>query len=139
MINHPNRSRPERPPVFEPEDCIYPQGALGGSPFILVRKAPNGDESWDGKEPPARATYSIALVYWKDEARLAVRFDGDEDHPNGVPSSNSWPSWFIMPRPLQALLMPAIPMQYHAMVLNALSGTVEEQIGPQQRITVAVG
>ena len=96
----------DRPRVWEPEDCVFPQDAMNGTPpFILVRKAPNGDESWDGVSPPNRATYSIALVTWKDEPRLAVRFDGDEEHPNGVPSSNSWPSWFILPRPLQALLL----------------------------------
>ena len=121
----------DRPRVWEPEDCVFPQDAMNGtSPFILVRKAPNGDESWDGVSPPNRATYSIALVTWKDEPRLAVRFDGDEEHPNGVPSSNSWPSWFIMPRPLQALLLPAIPLEFHALVLNAFSGSMSEQIRP---------
>jgi hypothetical protein len=102
-----------RPVVWEPEECLFPQGRLELIQ-VLVRKTPDQPQLVES----ARATFSIALVKWDGEVRLAFRYDGDEEHPNGWPSSNSYPSWDILPRPMQALLMPMIPLMYHAMVLE---------------------
>jgi len=106
-----------RPTVWEPEDCVFPQDRLVVLQ-ILLRKMPNGSESWDGVSRPTRISYSVALVLWDGEPRLAYRYDGDEEHPNGWPSSNSYPSWDIVPRSWESLLMPIIPIKYHAQIFE---------------------
>ena len=106
-----------RPRIWEPEDCVFPQDRLTLIQ-VLARKVPQGGmpEAWATGERPIRLTFTIALVRWDGETRLAYRYDGDENHPNGWPSSNSYPSWDILPRPLQPLMMPAIPMEFHQLV-----------------------
>jgi len=106
-----------RPRVWEPEDCVFPRGRLEVIQ-VLARKIPQGGnpEVWEQGDHPARLTFTIALVRWDGEARLAFRYDGYGDHPLGWPSSNSYPSWDILPRPMQPLLLPMIPLEYHQLV-----------------------
>lgn len=107
-----------RPTVYEPEDCLFPQARIRILK-ILIRKEPQGSESWDGISPTERLTYTLALIQWDGEARLAWRYDGGPGHPVGWPSSSGYPSWAIIPRPDQPLYMPRIPIEYHQMVLDA--------------------
>ncbi len=115
-----------RPNIWEPEDCLFPRDRLQMIK-ILLRKAPQGAEVWNTSEQPTQLTYSIALVRWDGEVRLAFRYDGDAGHPNGWPSSNSYPSWDILPRPMQQLLLPVIPLQYHQLVLDMFRSNTQQQ------------
>jgi hypothetical protein len=41
--------------------------------------------------------YSVALIRWDGEPRLAMRWNGTTDNPIGNPQSRGLPTWFVMP------------------------------------------
>jgi len=122
-MSHPNRASP-RKIYSNPDDCIHPVNGLE-LVLVLVRNAiHSGGEFWGPDAThKSRATYSVALIRWRNEPRLAWRFDGEKNHPLGWPSSSGYPAWAIPPRPLQMGLMEHVPLELHAQVLEVFRGS----------------
>ena len=41
--------------------------------------------------------YSVALIRWDGQPRLAMRWNGAADNPIGNPQSRGLPTWFVIP------------------------------------------
>ena len=103
---------PVRQDVVQPEDVTSPRDRCQLIK-VLAKNIANAGQG--------RRTCSIALLKWDGEARIGIRYDGRQETPLGSPNSNGHATWFIMPYALQQLLMPAIPMEDWAMVMEAFS------------------
>jgi hypothetical protein len=46
--------------------------------------------------------WSLAVGQWDGKSRLAIRWNGNRQHPKGNPISRGQPTWFIVPEQLEA-------------------------------------
>jgi hypothetical protein len=49
--------------------------------------------------------WSLAVGLWDDRKRLAIRWNGTEEIPDGSPKSHRWATWFILPEPLEEAIL----------------------------------
>ena len=79
-----------KPGYCKPEDVVSPK-----TRWQLV------DVLYDGGE----GNWAAALGIWDKDICLALRWNGTGEGGIGTPSSRGYPSWFIVPMPLnQAIL-----------------------------------
>lgn len=52
---------------------------------------------------------SYALGTWDDEPRIAMRWNGTADAPNGNPQSHGYPTWTMLDEELQGALVVQLP------------------------------
>lgn len=72
-------------------------------------------------DPKKPSTCVLALGKWENEARLAMRWNGDKDSPIGNPQSRGLPTWFIVGPEFNDSLMPMVPPDKKALVQTILS------------------
>jgi len=77
----------------QPEDVTSPR-----QHWSLIKVLYKGDEE----------EYSIALGRWDNKPCLGVRWNACEWRPVGNPHSRGLPTWFIIPKPLEAGVLASI-------------------------------
>lgn len=64
---------------------------------------------------------SIAVGYWDKETVLAIRWNGNDQNPNGSPQSRGLPVWFILPKgPKTIAILRTLPESDQLLARNFL-------------------
>ena len=64
---------------------------------------------------------SLAIGHWNREAKIAMRWNGNNDHRIGNPQSSGHPTWFILPSGLYAeSVIAALPKDKQIIARNFL-------------------
>jgi hypothetical protein len=77
--------------MVNPEDVQSPKRNLV-LVSVIVNKAPSIN---------SEGGYSVALIRWDGEPRLAIRWNSTADSPIGNPQSRGLPTWFVIPDELR--------------------------------------
>jgi hypothetical protein len=82
--------------------------------WTLIKVLHRGDPSEPEKHDPAG--YSMAVGRWGESLDeqypcLAIRWNCNEGRPAGHPHSRGLPTWFIVPEPLVAGMLGALPQE----------------------------
>ena len=79
-----------------PNNVISPRGVIAD-----LAVAYDGGESGGGEEG-----YSIAVMEWDEEKdRMGIRWNGNKENQTGNPQSRGIPTWFILPKRIEALIV----------------------------------
>ena len=81
----------------------YPDPITVKSPlkrWKLIEVLRNGEIDGSGE-----GDASIALGEWDGRAVLAIRWNGDDDSSRGNPQSRGLPTWFILPKWMNATML----------------------------------
>jgi len=87
--------------MVDPERVLSPKSRLRG-PIKVIKRDKFKEE---GSEEELH--YSIAQFVWDSREVTGIRWDGDPDRPDDVgnPQSRGLPTWFVLPKPVAAVLL----------------------------------
>jgi len=57
----------------------------------------------------SEGSYAIAIGIWDKSPALAIRWNGTKESPTGTPQSRGLPTWFIIPKDLEAPILDTLP------------------------------
>ena len=64
---------------------------------------------------------AISIGTWNNKTVLGMRWNGDEERPNGHPQSRGLPVWFIVPRRLQDAVIDTLSKDDQALAKSLLN------------------
>lgn len=85
--------------------------AIGDGGYVRAESVSSPSAMWTLTEVIRHGSandWAAAEGIWDGERRLALRWNGDRDRPRGNPLSSSWPTWFIVPTPLEQAVRAAV-------------------------------
>lgn len=77
---------------MNPREVIYPKHRLKSETLEILYESEQ---------------YSIAAFVWDNEKRIGIRWNKVKESEIGYPKSRNYPTWFILPKKVGALIVDA--------------------------------
>ena len=87
--------------------------------WSLIKVLFRGDSGDPSKHHPDG--YSVAVGKWDNTPCLAIRWNCNEERPVGNPQSRGLPTWFIVPKELEAGILSTLSMEAQSFARSILS------------------
>jgi hypothetical protein len=106
--------------VTTPAESSDQRGITAGGPYAVICKGPNGAAN-------PEAYWAIVALDWNNEPRLAIRYFGTFDYPNGPRQKDGkkQKQWFILPEMIQSLVTTKLPQTLGNIVNDFLNGKID--------------